>query len=165
MKSDFKLPGIRVAHLYVSPGHNFVGHHGQPPGNYQTIEVTEVECVAGRGLRGDRFFDYRENYMGQITFFALEVYKSLCAQLGVTDKAPGAFRRNAITVGVDLNKLVGQQFAIQEVQFEGVEECRPCHWMNLAFHPRAEAMLQGRGGLRARILTDGVLRADRRHQG
>jgi hypothetical protein len=30
--------------------------------------------------------------------------------------------------------------------------------MNTAFHPGAEDALKGRGGLRAKILSDGVLR-------
>ena len=37
-------------------------------------------------------------------------------------------------------------------------ECAPCHWMNDAFHTGTEARLQGHGGLRAKILSDGVLR-------
>lgn len=151
---------IRIAHLFISPGHNFVGHHGLPPGQHETIEVHAVECLAGRGLLGDRYLDHQESYKGQITFFALETYEKLCAQLGVTDKGPGAFRRNAITVGADLNQLVGQRFTIQGLVFEGTEPCRPCHWMNGAFHPEAEAALQGQGGLRAIIHTGGVLRVD-----
>lgn len=153
-------PEIRISHLYISPGHNFRGHHGRPPGDHPTFEVPEVACVAGRGLRGDRYFDTEEDYKGQITFFAFEVYECLCRELGVTGRTPGAFRRNAITLGADLNALIGRSFAIQGIRFEGVEECRPCHWMDLAFHPGAEERLKGRGGLRARILTDGVLRAE-----
>jgi hypothetical protein len=33
--------------------------------------------------------------------------------------------------------------------------------MNYAFAPGAEAFLQGRGGLRAQILTDGKLHAEK----
>jgi MOSC domain-containing protein YiiM len=151
---------IRVAHIYISPGHNYVGHHQQPPGTNEIIEVPQAECQAGRGLRGDRYFDHPENHKGQVTFFAMEVYEALRRELGVTDKSPAVFRRNVVTTGVDLPQLVGRRFSIQGIQFEGVEECRPCYWMNLAFHPQAEAGLQGRGGLRARILTNGVLQAD-----
>lgn len=119
-----------------------------------------MECVAGRGIRGDRFFDFKANYKGQITFFASEVFTAICQQLGVTDKSPGVTRRNVITAGVDLNSLVGRTFAIQGVEFEGVAECSPCHWMNEVIAPGAEAALHGRGGLRARILTSGTLRVD-----
>ena len=47
---------IRVEHLFISPGHNFFGHHGQPAGEHPTLSVEEIECVAGRGIRGDRFY-------------------------------------------------------------------------------------------------------------
>ena len=122
------------------------------------MEVVEVQCRAGRGLEGDRFFNYQENYKGQITFFAEEVHQALCEQLQVWNRPPWAFRRNVITRAVDLNSLIGLEFEIQGVQFRGVEECKACHWMNQAFHPGAEQALQGRGGLRAQILTDGILR-------
>jgi MOSC domain-containing protein YiiM len=148
---------IEVLHIYISPGHNFFGHYQQPPGRYETREVNRVECVAGRGLKGDRFFDFKANYKGQITFFAWEVYESLSRECNVHDIPPSVFRRNVITRGVDLNKLIGSEFEIQGVRFEGTAECSPCHWMNTAFHPEAERRLHGRGGLRARILSDGWL--------
>jgi MOSC domain-containing protein YiiM len=151
---------MRVQHLYISPEHNYFGHHGRAPGENPILSVPEVECVAGRGIRGDRFFDFRENYRGQITFFALEIYHRLCRSLGVVDKAPAVFRRNVITEGVDLNALIGAEFEIAGVRFRGVEECRPCHWMETAFAQGAETILKGYGGLRAQILTDGWIRVN-----
>jgi MOSC domain-containing protein YiiM len=148
--------------LFISPGHNYFGHHGQPPGEYPLLEVNQVECVAGRGLRGDRFFDYKDDYKGQITFFAWEVLEELWRELGVQGRSPGASRRNVITEGVDLNTLIGVRFEIQGVRFLGTEECRPCGWMDQAFKPGAEKWLKGRGGLRARILTEGTLRLESR---
>ncbi len=154
-------PPLRIVHLYTSPGHNYFGHHGKPPGEAPTLEVAEVRCVPGRGIEGDRFFDYKDAYKGQITFFAEEVYRELCEQLGVHDKTPAAFRRNVVCAGVDLNALTGgKEFQVQGVTFRGREECRPCYWMDGAFGPGAEMALKGRGGLRAEILTDGVLRVD-----
>jgi MOSC domain-containing protein YiiM len=148
---------VRIEHIYISPGHNFFGHHGKPPAKHPILEVKEAHCVAEKGIVGDRFFDYKKNYKGQITFFSLEVYEDLCRVLHVSDKSPTAFRRNIVVSGIDLNKLIGQRFTIQAVQFEGTEECRPCPWMDQAFAPGAEALLKGRGGLRARILTNGML--------
>lgn len=144
--------------FYVSPAHNYFGHHGGPPGENPILEVSELECVAGRGIRGDRFFSHAENHKGQITFFAAEVYEWLCAELKVPNKSPAVFRRNVVTKGSDLNSFVGKEFEIQGIRFLGVEECKPCYWMNLAFGAGAEEALRGRGGLRAKILTDGVLR-------
>ena len=151
---------MRLLHLYISPDHNFFGHHGQPPGDAPMVEVNEVECVAGKGLVGDRFFEWKENYKGQVTFFAHEVYEALCGQFGVSGVEPSVFRRNVITQGVDLNHLIGQEFEVQGVRFLGTEESRPCYWMNQAFAEGAEQAMKGRGGLRAKVLSDGVLRRD-----
>ncbi len=154
---------IRIEHLYVSPGHNYFGHHNQPAGEHPVVPVPEVECVAGRGIRGDRFFDYKADYKGQITFFSGEIYDELCATflpLSGAHPAPSAFRRNVITRGVDLNTLIGVEFTLQNIRFLGTAECSPCHWMNEAFAPGAEDALKGRGGLRAKILTDGLLRLE-----
>jgi MOSC domain-containing protein YiiM len=151
---------MKIYQLFISPGHNYFGYHGQSAGENPVVEVGEVECVAGNGLVGDRFFGFKENYKGQITFFSSEVFEEICRQLGATGKSPGVTRRNVITAGVDLNSLIGKKFILQGVEFEGICECSPCYWMDAAIAPGAEAALQGRGGLRARILTGGKLRVD-----
>jgi MOSC domain-containing protein YiiM len=150
---------IKIERIFISPGHNFFGRQGQPAGAHPTVEVGEVECVAGKGLAGDRFFNFKENYKGQVTFFSAEVFEDVCRRLGVSGKLAGVTRRNVITRGADLNALVGQKFAVQGVVFEGVCECSPCHWMDEAIAPGAEAALHGCGGLRARVLSGGKLRA------
>lgn len=150
---------IQVERIFISPGHNFFGQQGKLAGTHPTIEVGEVECVAGKGLVGDRFFSFKENYKGQVTFFSADVFDDVCRRLGVSGKLAGVTRRNVITRGVDLNALIGKQFAVQGVMFEGVNECTPCHWMDEAIAPGAESALRGRGGLRARILSGGRLRA------
>jgi MOSC domain-containing protein YiiM len=150
----------QILAIYLSPAHNFFGRHNQIPHNHEVISVPEVECIAGSGLVGDRFFDHKPGYKGQITFFAREVFDDLCLSLGVEAKEPSSVRRNVLTCGVDLNELIGKTFSIQGVLFEGTEECRPCYWMDTAIAPGAEAVLRGRGGLRAKILKDGRLRAN-----
>jgi MOSC domain-containing protein YiiM len=156
------MTAVEICYLYVSRGHNFFGHHGRAPDNFPVIEVPTIECVAGHGIRGDRFFDYQEDYKGQITFFAMEVFDELCRALDVQNGMPGLVRRNVFTRDVDLNTLIGQDFEIQGVRFHGTGESRPCYWMNEAIAPGAEQFLKGRGGLRARILTDGTLRSNAR---
>jgi MOSC domain-containing protein YiiM len=151
---------MKIEDIYISPGHNFFGHFGGKSGKNQIIALKEVECVAGKGLRGDRFFGYRDNYQGQVTFFAMEVFDQLCHALKIYDKEPGVLRRNVITSGVDLQGLIGNNFEFQGIRFAGVAECTPCFWMNEAFGPGAEVTLRGCGGLRARILTSGLLRTE-----
>jgi MOSC domain-containing protein YiiM len=150
--------GFQIQKLFLSQGHNYFGRHGMEADTHELTEVTELECVAGHGIRGDRFFDYKPDYKGQITFFSLEVFETLCRELSLRDVDVSATRRNVITQGVDLNSLVGKEFDLQGLRFRGIEECRPCYWMNSAIGEGSEQWLKGRGGLRAQILSDGVLR-------
>ena len=153
------LDAVEICHLYISQGHNFVGHHGQEPDDYPMIEVPMIDCVAGRGIRRDRYFDFKDDYKGQVTFFSLDVFDELCSALQLQDCSPALARRNVIIRSANLNELIGQEFAIQGVGFHGMEECRPCYWMDRAFASGAHEFLKGRGGLRAKILCDGKLRS------
>ena len=148
-----------IEQIFTSSGHNYFGHHGESPDDIPLEEQREIECVAGRGIRGDRFFDFKDDYQGQVTFFSREVFAELVREFGLTTKSPGVLRRNIIVSGVDLNDLIGAEFELQGVQFRGTQHCKPCDWMNLAFAPGTEPFLrEGKGGLRARIVTGGPLR-------
>ena len=147
-----------IRHIFLSPGHNFFGRYGQPAGEFPTHEVPAVKCRAGWGLEGDRFYGYRPDYQGQVTFFAWETFLAARENFSVSAFTPKAFRRNLVTEGLDLNALIGHRFTLGEVEFEGTDESRPCHWMNQVIAPGAEDWLRGRGGLRARVLSDGELR-------
>ncbi len=149
--------GVIITQIFTSPGHNYFGHHGKPPDDFPLIEQRRIECVAGHGIRGDRFYDHRDNYPGQITFFSADVFERLCEAFSLTNKSPGALRRNIIVSDVDLNSLVGIDFEIQGVQFRGTKHCAPCYWMNQAVALGAEKWLAGNGGLRAQILSDGFI--------
>jgi MOSC domain-containing protein YiiM len=146
---------VTIEQIFTSPGHNYFGHHGKAPDEFPFVEVREIECVAGHGIRGDRFFDYRDDYKGQITFFSREVFDELARAFGLTNKSPGMLRRNVIVCGVELNELIGAEFELQGVLFLGAAHCKPCYWMDTAVAPGAEKFLAERGGLRARILSDG----------
>jgi len=146
-----------IRQMFISSGHNYFGHHGRAPDDFPLVEVPQIECVAGHGIRGDRFYDYRDDYKGQITFFSLEVFEKVATRFCLTNKSAGHLRRNVIVSGVNLNDLIGQEFSVQGVRLRGTAHCRPCYWMNQAIAPGAEEFLQGNGGLRAQILSDGVI--------
>ena len=151
---------VEVIAIYLSKGHDFKGHHGGERGNHGEVPVSSVDCVAGRGLRGDRYFDYQADFKGQITFVDSAALEKLRNFRQPHDFSLSAVRRNVVISGVDLNQLIGCEFEIDGVLFAGSEECRPCYWMNVAVGPGTEEFLkfEGRGGLRARILRDGRLR-------
>lgn len=146
---------VAIRHIFISPGHNFFGRYGEPAGTHPTVEVPLVNCRAGWGLEGDRFYGYRPDYKGQATFFAWETYEAAKKEFAVPALSPAVFRRNILVEGLDLPALIGQRFTLGGVEFEGTGESKPCHWMNAAVAPGAEEWLRGRGGLRVKILSDG----------
>ncbi len=149
-----------IERIFITPAHQYKGYYGRPPGDSPMLEQSEIRCLAGRGIEGDRFLNYKEDFKGQITFFSGEVFEAVLDELGLDRQChcPSLVRRNVITRGVDLNQLIGQRFQLQGIEFEGSEECAPCEWMNHALTDGAYEILKGRGGLRARIRTDGTLR-------
>lgn len=149
---------VEIMHMFVSPGHNFAGRHGKDALDHAIEDRDEIECVTGRGIAGDRFFDHKEDYKGQITFFDYSVYEAVKEQFNLPELEASAFRRNTLVTGVDLNDLIGKRFTIGEVEFEGSEEAKPCYWMDKVCADGVEEFLRGKGGLRARIRQSGNLR-------
>jgi hypothetical protein len=150
----------RLLKIYISGGHDYWGKHGEGRLQNGIDELTEDECVAGMGLRGDRYFGYKPDYKGQVTFFDADTVREV-RQLFKLPKLPASvFRRNLIVEGVNLAQWKGKRFRFQNVEFEGSQECTPCHWMDRAVAAGTEDFLKGkfRGGLRAKILTSGILR-------
>jgi MOSC domain-containing protein YiiM len=153
------MPTVRIHHLFTSPGHNFFGHHGQEAGEHQILDHESIELVAGRGIPGDRFFDWKDDYKGQITFIDLALIEEIRRHAGNPELPASAFRRNVVISGIDLNSLIGTTFSINGIRFEGSEECKPCYWMDEACgKPGTEEIMKGRGGLRCRILDSGTLK-------
>ncbi len=146
-----------LMHLFVSEGHNFAGRHGKGALDYTVEDRDTVKCVAGKGIRGDRYFDHKEDYKGQITFFDQDVYEAVKERFELPELKASAFRRNIVVRGAPLNELIGCTFSLQGLEFEGVEEAKPCYWMNDACAEGVEDFLRGKGGLRVRVKVGGEL--------
>jgi molybdopterin synthase catalytic subunit len=146
--------------IWISPGNDFRGHHGMPRGEHGIQSLNEVECVAGMGLKGDRYFGYKPDFKGQVTFLDADAVDAVRSHFNRPDLSSGEFRRNLVVRGVELSQWAGKRFLFQGVVFEGSEECKPCYWMDDAVASGAEEFLKARfrGGLRARILSDGIIR-------
>jgi molybdopterin synthase catalytic subunit len=145
--------------IWISEGNDFRGRHELGRLDHGIRGVSEVECVAGMGLRGDRYFGYKPDFKGQVTFFDADAVQAVRDRFSLPELSSSLFRRNLIVRGVDLAEWVGKRFRFQGVEFEASEECKPCYWMDEAVAAGAEEFLKTnfRGGLRARILSDGVL--------
>jgi MOSC domain-containing protein YiiM len=67
-------------------------------------------------------------------------------------------RRNIVTDGVSLNDLVGKEFYVGEVRIRGIRLCEPCSYLAKISFPEILKGLVHKGGLRAQILSEGLIR-------
>ena len=147
---------VEIVSLFISEGHDFKGRHGLGRSHHEVSSQEKVECITGKGIRGDRYFGFKDNYKAQVTFFDESVHESVQKKFS-SNHTPDVYRRNVLMRGLDLNTLIGKSFKLGEVEFEGVQECTPCYWMDEVVAPGTEKFLMGQGGLRTRLLSDGNL--------
>lgn len=130
-------------------------------------ERDRVEAVSGRGLRGDRYFLEDGTYSQsardvsrELSLMERETLEAVERDYGV-DVGPDEHRRNLTTADIGLNRLVGTRFRVGEAVCEGVELCEPCSYLErLLDREGVHDALVHRGGLRARIVSDGAIEPD-----
>lgn len=133
--------------------------------------VREAEALAGRGLRGDRYAEGVGTHSGgdagnQVTLIAAEALEAVARENGI-DLRPEHSRRNLVTRGVDLTRLVGRPFRVGGALLRGVRLNQPClHLEGLVGVSGLKAALEDRSGLNAEILEGGLIRqGDRVEEG
>lgn len=134
--------------------------------------VPEARAVPGRGLEGDRYFHGSGFYSGkashggrEVTLIEVESVEALDRGVVNADGqalgiklSPAETRRNIATSGVPLNHLADQEFWVGEVLLRGTRLCEPCRHLEDLTQKGVLGGLVHRGGLRARILTEGTIR-------
>src|SRR5919204_4614580 len=134
--------------------------------------VGTARAVPGRGLEGDRyylgtgFYSSKSSPGGrEVTLIEIESVEALEGGLRNSDGdrygiklAAADSRRNIATSGVPLNHLVEREFWVGPVRMRGTRLCEPCKHLDELTQPGVMAALVHRGGLRARILNEGVIR-------
>ena len=134
--------------------------------------ITEVRAFPGRGLEGDRylagtrFYSKKSSYGGrEVTLIEIETVDALFGgvlnaegeRCGIKLSAADT-RRNIATASAPLNHLVDREFWVGAVLMRGTRLCEPCkHLDDLTQHGVMSSLIH-RGGLRALILSEGVIR-------
>ena len=141
-----------------------------PEPEVEMIERSDVEAVAGSGLRGDRYFseietgtfvawepgeDRQDGF--DITLIEQETISALEREAGI-ELSPGEHRRNIETRDIALNHLVGQRFRVGDAICQGDRLCEPCDHLQRITQDGVLQALTHRGGLRATVLEDGIIR-------
>lgn len=146
--------------------------HIAPEASAPMESLPEVRAVPGRGLEGDRYFHGRGTYSPrpsvggrEVTLIESESVEALFGGIVSADGhtlgiklQPGDARRNIVTLGVPLNHLVDKEFWVGPVLMRGTRLCEPCRHLESLTQTGVLGGLVHRGGLRARILREGMIR-------
>jgi MOSC domain-containing protein YiiM len=144
-------PDARVEHIHIAAS------AGAP---VQAVDA--VYAIPGVGLDGDRYAYGRGHYQDDrvsrdLTLIEAEAIEMLAREHGI-ELAPGETRRNLTTRGIDLKALVGRRFRVGEILCQGTRLCDPCRYLaDLTGKPLLRPLVH-RGGLRADILCQGLIR-------
>jgi MOSC domain-containing protein YiiM len=140
-----------------------VSLHIAPVGAAPMQSVRRVNAVADRGLEGDRYFSQSGTYSydpgtgRHVTLIEIEAIEGLKREYGVALEA-ALSRRNIVTRRVALNHLVEKSFRVGAAVLRGTRLCEPCSHMEKLTVKGAMRGLIHRGGLRAEIVTGGIIR-------
>ena len=136
--------------------------HLAPTATAELQKVEQAQAIAGQGIEGDRYsigkgtFSKPGSKSQEITLIEQEAVEAAARE----DEIPLEFvhtRRNLLTCGVPLNHLVGKEFTVGSVTMRGVKLCEPCGHLEKLHFSGIKHALQHRGGLRAQIISGGVL--------
>ena len=124
--------------------------------------VDHVRAIPGVGLEGDRYAlktgtFYKPQPEFELTLIEAEAIEAILREYKLV-MAAGEARRNLVTRGVPLNHLVGREFSIGPVKVRGIRLCEPCSHLEAITGQPVIKGLRHRGGLRAQILTESVIR-------
>ena len=136
--------------------------HIAPAASEPTVSVEQAHAVPGKGLEGDRYFKREGTYSDrhgpdrEVTLIEIETIQALERDYKY-ELSPGDARRNIVTRNVPLNHLVGREFQVGEVTLRGIRLNEPCNHLAGLTDDKVKQGLVHRGGLRAQILTEGVI--------
>jgi MOSC domain-containing protein YiiM len=125
--------------------------------------VEAVRTIEGRGIEGDRYCEgtgFWTPYgdVCEVTLISSEDLDRIESELGIRVKN-GEHRRNIITRGIRLGDLRRKRVRIGEAILEYDRPRPPCRHVQDLSEPGMTRALKGRGGICARIVKAGRIRA------
>jgi MOSC domain-containing protein YiiM len=129
-----------------------------PAAGEPALARTAVNALPGRGLEGDRHAEGTGTFPSGLPGSALTLIQAEVCESFAPPLSAEEHRRNVVTRGIDLNRLVGREFTIGSVHCRGMRLCEQCTVVQrYARRPVLRALVH-RGGLRADILEPGEVR-------
>ena len=122
-----------------------------------TIYVNQAILKRNKGIINDRYYENFKKKYEQVTLIESEKISyfnnTIKNKLNYKD-----FRRNIITTGVDLNKMINKKLQINNVVLKIHQLCQPCRYLqNKLSVDNLVKLLTNNGGVRAEIVQSGII--------
>ena len=122
-----------------------------------TIYVNQAILKRNKGIINDRYYEnFKEKYE-QVTLIESEKIGYLNDNIKRKFDYK-EFRRNIITTGIDLNKMINKKIQINNVVLKIHQLCQPCRYLqNKLKVDNLVKLLTNNGGVRAEIVQSGLI--------
>lgn len=122
-----------------------------------TIYVNQAILKRNKGIINDRYYENFKKKYEQVTLIESEKISNfnnnIKSKFNYKD-----FRRNIITTGIDLNKMVNKKIQINNVVLKIHQLCQPCRYLqNKLSVDNLVKLLTDKGGVRAEIVQSGII--------
>jgi MOSC domain-containing protein YiiM len=122
-----------------------------------TIYVNQAILERNKGIINDRYYKNFKKKYEQVTLIESEKISNfnnnIKSKFNYKD-----FRRNIVTVGIDLNKMMNKRIQINNVVLKIHQLCQPCRYLqNKLSVDNLVKLLINKGGVRAEIVQSGVI--------
>ena len=122
-----------------------------------TIYVNQAILKRNKGIINDRYYENFKKKYEQVTLIESEKIsnfnKNIKRKFNYKD-----FRRNIITTGIDLNKMINEKIQINNVVLKIHQLCQPCRYLqNKLSVDNLVKLLTNKGGVRAEIVQSGII--------
>ncbi len=122
-----------------------------------TIYVNQAILKRNKGIINDRYYENFKKKYEQVTLIESEKisYFNNTVKSNFNYKD---FRRNIITTGIDLNKMVNKKIQINNVVLKVHKLCQPCRYLQNKLNvDNLVKILMNRGGVCAEIVQSGII--------
>ena len=122
-----------------------------------TIYVNQAILKRNKGIINDRYYENFKKKYEQVTLIESEKISNfnnnIKSKFNYKD-----FRRNIITTGIDLNKMINKKIQINNVVLKIHQLCQPCRYLqNKLSVDNLVKLLTNNGGVRAEIVQSGII--------
>jgi MOSC domain-containing protein YiiM len=122
-----------------------------------TIYVNQAILKRNKGIINDRYYENFKKKYEQVTLIESEKItnfnNNIKSKFNYKD-----FRRNIITTGIDLNKMINKKIQINNVVLKIHQLCQPCRYLqNKLSVDNLVKLLTNKGGVRAEIVQSGMI--------